>query len=400
MRAAKLTRSLVMIAVCLSYGSAFAQSTGLKQLAERKGFKIGFELSPENITEAAFISTVKNEASVGTVTAYWYLPNNLGLDRGPAKDSLDSDSPRGMYNYGRPKSVANFCERSGIEIHGHTLLWAQDQFNPPWVLKLPASKSKAVLENHISQVAGEFRGRVHTWHVVNEVFDYSGAIIDSYWNRNLGVAIPQAATPAFVDIAFRAAAKADPNAKLIYNDYGQEEQDPRKFNVIRSMLVDMRQRGIPIHGMGWQLHQNVSTILDPAFLLEDRMNAMAALGFDNYITELDIAMDERKLDGSLEDPKPKYSEEDFLRQKSAYKKVFEIFARVKRRVAAQTWGVSDKQSWLGANRAPLLFDSDFAKKPGLLWDSRSAIGRDLGLAYAPESLGSTFLDGQFRRLKG
>jgi GH35 family endo-1,4-beta-xylanase len=90
---------------------------------------------------------------------------------------------------------------------------------------------------------------------------------------------------------------------------------------------------------------------------------VAQLGFDNYITELDIVMDERNLDGTLPPPKRVYLLKDLARQAEAYKKVTEIFTRAERCVSMQCWGVSDKQSWLGAERKPLIFDKYFRKKP-------------------------------------
>jgi hypothetical protein len=81
----------------------------------------------------------------------------------------------------------------------------------------------------------------------------------------------------------------------------------------------------------------------------------------------------------LEDPKQTYTAEDYRRQKWAYKKVFEIFSRVKRRVAAQVWGVSDKESWLGADRQPLLFDRNFEKKPAYDGVREALIGEISGI---------------------
>ena len=128
-------------------------------------------------------------------------------------------------------------------------------------------------------------------------------------------------------------------------------------------MVNMRNRGIPIHGFGWQLHVTASQVLDPDFPLEDRMNRVAQLGFDNYVTELDIVMDERRVDGSLPAPKSVYLLKDLARQGAAYQKITEILIRAERCVAMQFWGVSDKQSWLGAERKPLIFDKVFRKKP-------------------------------------
>jgi endo-1,4-beta-xylanase len=355
--------SLVFFSLIVGMGNVGRAQVepGLGQLADLLGIKVGFEISPENLQDPAFRQTLKREATVGTMTAYWHLPDGQGMDRGQARNPKNQEI-LGAYEFTRPKLVRDFSKQNGIEIHGHPLIWVNDRFTPPWVLKVSSDKAISVLRNHIWNVVSEFRGTVKVWHVVNEAFDYEGKLADSYWNRVLGLPSPKAITPRFVNIAFQAAANADPNAQLIYNDYGQEELDSRKYNAIVSMLVNMRIRGIPIHGLGWQLHLNVDQVLDPDFPLEERLNTVAQLGFDNYITELDIVMDRRNPDGTLPPPKSFYEFEDFLRQAAAYQKIAAIFSRAERCVSMQFWGVSDKQSWLGAARRPLLFDEAFRKK--------------------------------------
>ncbi len=342
------------------YGYA-QDELGLGQLASLVGVKVGFEISPENLGESDFREILKREAAAGTMTTYWHLPDGLGMDRGQSRHPRTLEVA-GSYDFARQKMVRSFCAQNEIEVHGHTLVWVNDRFTPPWVLNIRGNQAVSVLRNHVSRVVSEFRGTVRVWHVVNEAFDYEGKLVDSHWNRVLGLPSPRAITPRFINIAFQAAANADPGAQLVYNDYGQEELDARKFNAIIAMLVNMRSRGIPIHGMGWQLHLNASQVLDPDFPLEERLNLVARLGFDNYITELDVVMDERNWDGTLPPPKADYSEYDFQRQAAAYQKIAAIFSRAERCVSMQFWGVSDKQSWLGAQRKPLLFDEDFRKK--------------------------------------
>lgn len=347
---------------------------GLGQLARAKGVKVGFEISPENLVEPDFIETLQQEAAAGTMTTYWYLPDGLGMDRGNTVNPRTREVS-GVYDFTRQTLVKNFCAGNGIEIHGHPLIWVDDRFTPPWVLNLDNARATSALRNHVRKVVSEFKGTVSVWHVVNEAFDYEGKLVDSYWNRVLGPSQPRSITPRYVAIAFQAAAKADPKARLIYNDYGQEELDARKYNAIVRMLVNMRRVGIAVHGLGWQLHLNASQVLDPNFPLEERLNAVADLGFDNYITELDIVMDERNLDGTLPPPKAYYDVDDLARQAAAYAKVAAIFSRAERCVSMQFWGVSDKQSWLGAARKPLLFDEVFRKK--LAYDAvRSVFSAD------------------------
>jgi GH35 family endo-1,4-beta-xylanase len=77
---------------------------------------------------------------------------------------------------------------------------------------------------------------------------------------------------------------------------------------------------------------------------------------------LSSQVDERNLDGTLPPNKAFYEFDDFVRQAEAYQKVAAIFSRAERCVSMQFWGVSDKQSWLGASRKPLIFDEVFRKK--------------------------------------
>ncbi len=360
-----LVQLLVLVLTSVAhFQDGLAQDVlGLKQLAQPIGIKIGFEISPANLVEQAFCNILKKEANVGTMTTYWHLPNGEpAIDLGRSKPIAGSVEVSGIYDFSRPKLVAGFSTFNGLEIHGHPLVWALDKYTPPWVLSVKGDQAVSLLRNHVSSVVSEFEGAVRVWHVVNEAFDFEGNLVDCHWNRVLGLPSPKAITPRYINIAFQAAANADPNAQLIYNDFSQEEVDPRKFNSIVRMLINMKSRGIPIHGLGWQMHVTASEVLDPEFPLEARLNLVAQLGFDNYITELDIVMDEWNTDGTLTPPKTVYNLKDQARQAAAYKKITDIFTRSPRCVSMQFWGVSDKQSWLGAERKPLLFDRNFRKK--------------------------------------
>ena len=364
MNSKSVVQAFLLVAFLLASNAQPQDTSGLSQYATPLGIRVGFEISPVELTEQIFRDVVKREASVGTLPTYWHMPEGEpGIDLGRSRNTTNPLEVFGTYDFSRPAAVEDFCLQNDIEIHGHPLVWALDRYTPPWVTRIKGDQAVSLLRNHVSAVVSEFRGTVRVWHVVNEAFDYEGKLVDCYWNRVLGVPAPKAITPRYVNIAFQAAANADPTAHLIYNDFGQEELDPRKFNAIVAMLVNMRMRGIPIHGLGWQMHVTASQVLDPDFPLEARLNLVAQLGFDNHITELDIVMDEWNLDGTLPPPKAVYNLKDQARQAAAYKKVVEIFTRSERCVSLQFWGVSDKQSWLGAERKPLLFDKFYRKKP-------------------------------------
>jgi endo-1,4-beta-xylanase len=86
----------------------------------------------------------------------------------------------------------------------------------------------SILQNHIKNVVGHFKGKCHAWDVVNEALDVSSGKWrqDSIWQKTIG--------EAYIPLAFKAAAEADPGAKLYYNDFntdweGDKVQGVRKI---------------------------------------------------------------------------------------------------------------------------------------------------------------------------
>jgi endo-1,4-beta-xylanase len=65
---------------------------------------------------------------------------------------------------------------------------------------------------------------------------------NSPWRRIIG--------DDFLDFAFRYAREADPEAELYYNDY--ELEDERKRANCIKLIKGMRERGVPIDGIGTQ----------------------------------------------------------------------------------------------------------------------------------------------------
>ena len=91
-----------------------------------------------------------------------------------------------------------------------------------------------------------YRGQVIAWDVVNEAVDDDGlSLRDSIFYQYLGA--------GYLDDAFNAARAADPGALLLYNDYGAEGAGA-KSDYVYSMVKGMLARGVPINGVGLQMH--------------------------------------------------------------------------------------------------------------------------------------------------
>ena len=88
--------------------------------------------------------------------------------------------------------------------------------------RIPVSKEilKERLIKHIKTVVGHFKGKVIGWDVVNEAIEDDGSFRKSPYYNLLG--------EEFIEIAFRTAHEADPDAELYYNDYSMAKPGKRE----------------------------------------------------------------------------------------------------------------------------------------------------------------------------
>jgi len=134
--------------------------------------------------------------------------------------------------------------------------------------------------------------------------------------------------------------------KLFYNDYGGEGSGS-KSEYIYNMVKSMKSRGIPIDGVGLQMHVSTSYYPSQADVTAN-MQRLTALGVEVQITEMDV-----KCNGSS----------DYAKQAQVYQAMLEACLAVKGCTSFQTWGFTDKYTWLGTSAHPLPFDENYGWKP-------------------------------------
>jgi|SRR3569833_444518 len=102
---------------------------------------------------------------------------------------------------------------------------------------------------------------------------------------------------AYIPLAFKAAAEADPSAKLYYNDYNLEYGEEKTKGAVRLVKL-VKSHGYRIDGVGFQGHFEVGQT-PVAEDLADALRTMTDLGVDVAYTETDIRMklpaDQKKL---------------------------------------------------------------------------------------------------------
>lgn len=255
-------------------------------------------------------------------------------------------SARGEYDFSRVDELVEFAEAHDMAIHGHTLIW--HSCSPDWVENGDFSRDEAIeiLEEHITTVVSRYKGRIKYWDVVNEVFD-GAALRDTVWLRIIG--------PEYIEMAFQFAHEADPDALLLYNDYGAEGING-KSDAIYAMAQDFVNRGIPIHGIGLQSHFEIGGINFAS--VAENVARIGELGLEVQFTEVDI-----KYLGDTD-------EEILRRQARDYYRLMEVCLDAENCTAFIVWGVSDQFTWLrdpayydNPTVQPLLFSDDYQPKP-------------------------------------
>lgn len=253
---------------------------------------------------------------------------------------------RGEFDWSGPDAVVGFAERHGLSVRGHTLLWHNQQ--PPWLSSGSWSEEelREVLREHMEGLLGRYRGRVTTWDVVNEPLEDSGPRVrDNLWRRVLG--------EDYIAEALRMAHEIDPDARLYINEFGIEGAGP-KADALHRLVADLVDRGVPLHGVGFQGHFVHGSVPED---LAEQMRRYTDLGLDVTVSELDVRI-------------PEPAEPEQLReQQDEYRRVVEACLDVPGCVNVTVWGVSDQHSWIPewfpGYTSALPFDDAYQPKPAL-----------------------------------
>jgi endo-1,4-beta-xylanase len=265
------------------------------------------------------------------------------------------------FNFADTDYFAEFAATNNLILRGHPLVWHEAL--PKWLPEVLSSENaEQILINHIETVVGRYAGRIHSWDVVNEAIDIgdkrSDGLRKTPWLQFLGI--------EYLDLAFRLTAKADPQAKLVYNDFGVEYDTPEdgaKRDALLNLLQRLKSNGTPIYALGLQSHlEGDKTSFNPQVFKQFLQN-VASLGLKIMITELDVTDNKLPLDSNKRDNIIAGAYEDFLSTALAEKSV----------ISVTTWGLSDRHTWLSdkkprddrADVRPLPFDRDL--QPKLAW---------------------------------
>lgn len=268
------------------------------------------------------------------------------------------------FDFSKGDMLVSFAQKYHKRFHGHNLCWYQ--YNPAWLHNFFGDSAawENLFKTHIQTVVSHYKGKIVSWDVVNEAFNSNGTLRDEstdtiHKNNDKGCIWARHIGRDYIAKAFKYAHEADPNALLFYNDYDQELY-PAKLNAIIAMVNDFKQRGIPINGIGLQMHIALNTPLQG---ITNAIKQFAATGLEIHISELDIRVNTKGDTGIV------YNEDLQAKQSAMFAFVVQQYKALvpkSQQYGITTWNVGDADSWIRSTYKrkdwPLLFDDSYAKK--------------------------------------
>jgi len=258
------------------------------------------------------------------------------------------------WDFAMAEAALKWARDNDKKVKVQHLIWHGS--TPDWIVNASYTPAEVndIMRNFIQQSIAYYKtkypGIVTHYSVVNEAIDdATNSYRYTFWYDTLG--------PDYIANAFRFAHEADPNAKLYYNDYGIDGVNP-KSDAVYAMVSDLLNEGVPIHGIGLQMHIFNSNWFPGKQSILDNMNRFGQLGLEIYLTETDEV---------INDDLTGLTEEKLSEQATVYRQIVEACVESPYCNDFACWGITDKYSWLvnhlGHDDWPLLLDENYQPKP-------------------------------------
>ncbi len=245
------------------------------------------------------------------------------------------EGTRNVMNWAPLDMAYNYAQTNGFKFKAHNLVWGSQY--PAWITSLPPADQRTEIEEWI-RLYGERYPNVWAVDVVNEPVktplpfkDALGGDGTTGWD--------------WVITSFQLARRAFPNAKLLVNEYGTEN-DPAARSQMIAIINLLKERSL-IDGIGIQAHYfNVDNMTGAQ--MTAALDAYAATGLELYITELDIRG-------------PALTEAS---QSAQYQEIFPAIWTHPAVKGVTLWGYIEGQTWKAGTG---ILNSDGTERAALVW---------------------------------
>lgn len=261
---------------------------------------------------------------------------------------------RERWDYGRADQTLAWAGRHDLFVTATHFVWDQIFYSttPGWVKAITSPEElRQVMREHLETISLRYGRGIDRWIVVNEPLQYLGdttQVQANHFSRTLG--------PDWIAEAFRIAHEAAPDSELWLNEIFLET-DPAKARALVDLARTLVDERVPIDGVGIQGHlfKPLVAVAPDVALVRETMEALAALGLEVALTEVDAPV--------LPDTPDQLGE-----QARRIRALVEVCLAVPRCRSITFWNLHDGASWLSglfgrSDLAPTLFDATLQPKP-------------------------------------
>jgi endo-1,4-beta-xylanase len=330
--------SSVSLSTALDLQKVTRTGSGLRDLAAPSGLLIGAASDAEYFGDPNYAQALGREFSL-------IVPEN-------DLKFAETEPAMNQFSFCEADQLLAYAQANNMKMRGHNLVWANDL--PGWLTSgnFSSAQAASILQDHINTVVGRYKGQLVDWDVVNEALSNGapyGLDESSYWYTQLG--------SSYLDTAFHLAHAADPNAKLFYNDYGGEGLGG-KSDAIYALVQGMISRGVPINGVGLEMHLGLPGAPSAADI-SSNMARLGALELEVHVTEMDVRL--------AVNASGVASAADLASQSTLYQNVLSACQANSNCTEFLTWGITDLHSWIPGffpgYGSGLLLDQQYNPKP-------------------------------------
>ncbi|MFS0866158.1 endo-1,4-beta-xylanase [Microbacterium sp. 179-B 1A2 NHS] len=260
---------------------------------------------------------------------------------------------RGRTDRDRLRRTAEWFQAHGVTVKGHPLLW--HTLAPTWLLELDDAQVEEAIRDRITTLVTDFAGVVDLWDAINEA-----VILPVFTAEDNAVTrLAQRKGRAWmVALAFEVAREANPDARLVLNDFDLSPDYER-------LIAECLDAGVQIDALGLQTHMHqgyrgedhVWSILErfARFDLPLQLTETTLLSGDLMPPEI-VDLNDYVVDSWPSTPDGEARQADEL---------VRHYRTVVGHPATESltyWGITDHGAWLGAPAG--LVRADGSRKPG------------------------------------
>lgn len=257
-------------------------------------FKLGGYPTPE--LNARYEQAFLNLFNAATVPFYW---RDLEPRRGQTRFAADSPF---IARRPPPDAVIPFCERHGLRMHGHYLVWDFFKWSAPdWLSRDPAQAEDNARqwEARIQEIAARYDGRIRRWDGLNESLCSIGPDGRPYAGSRSNTGASCTLPDGYDRLAFEwAAAAFSPGTRFDINEVSRCWGTEGSVNTTRyrDQVRRLLDEGAPVGGVGLQFHhisdESIRRIVageraHPRDLL-NALDTLAPLGLPLHISEITL----------------------------------------------------------------------------------------------------------------